>query len=254
LPLAPIGRTAPAGSLTVMTGVVVGVLGGSGGVGASSFAAVLAHAAQPAVLVDLDVTGGGVDVLLGIEDVPGARWSGLRLDGGRLDPHALAGGLPRWRSVPVLAVDADEPTAAAALQVIEVAGRLGTVVVDLPRSPVLLRDKVLLRCDLCALLARAEVRELAAAGAVLRTVRRSVPEVPVGVVLRRGALPATDASGLLAVPLLGELPPLEHVPPPAQRPSRALTRVAGGVLDGLAAMSTPRNCSADAPQFRRDPA
>ena len=48
---------------------VIGVVGGSGGVGASTFAAVLAAAAGSAqsVLVDLDVCGGGVDVAARIE-------------------------------------------------------------------------------------------------------------------------------------------------------------------------------------------
>ena len=90
-----------------MTGVVVGVIGGSGGVGASSFASVLAAAAVPSVLIDLDLAGGGADVLLGIEAVPGARWSGLQLDGGRLDPALLADGLPRWRDVAVLAAESN---------------------------------------------------------------------------------------------------------------------------------------------------
>jgi secretion/DNA translocation related CpaE-like protein len=219
------------GSLSDMTGVVVGVAGGSGGVGASSFAAVLADAAQPAVLVDLDTIGGGLDVLLAIEDSPGARWSRLRLDGGRLDPQALLGGLPRWRSVPVLAVDGDAPTPAAALQVVETAAQVGTVVVDLPRAQSALRDTMLRRCDLCVVVARADVRELAATRAVLR----SLPDVSAGVVFRRGELSAAEAASLIELPLLGELPPLEHVPPPSRRPSRAATRLAGGVLDGLAA-------------------
>ena len=69
---------------------VIGVVGGCGGAGASTFACVLAATAAtgwPAVLVDLDPVAGGIDVLLGIEAVPGARWSGLRLGGGRLDPR-----------------------------------------------------------------------------------------------------------------------------------------------------------------------
>src|SRR5579875_2141374 len=95
----------PCGEVGDVAGVVA-VLGGSGGVGASTFAAALATAAGRAVLVDCDPLGGGIDVLLGVEAVPGARWSGLRVNGGRLDPHALDEGLPRWRDVRVLAADA----------------------------------------------------------------------------------------------------------------------------------------------------
>ncbi|HEY7008067.1 MAG TPA: hypothetical protein VH395_03955, partial [Jatrophihabitantaceae bacterium] len=186
-----------------MTDVVVGVLGGSGGIGATTFAAALAEAAAPSVLLDLDPLGGGVDVLLGIEAVAGARWSGLRVDGGHLDPVLLADGLPRWRSVAVLAADA-QPSAAAALQVIESAGALGPVVLDLPRAPSPVRDALVPRCALCVLVAAAEVRELAAARAVVA----SLPDAAVGVVLRRGSLPSADAVAWLGVPLLGLLPPL----------------------------------------------
>lgn len=214
-----------------MTDVVIGVVGGSGGVGASSFAAVIASAALPAVLIDVDPVGGGVDVLLGIEAVPGARWSGLRLDGGRLDPALLADGLPRWRDVAVLAADGDGPTPAAALQVIEAAARLGTVVLDLPRGPSPLRAASLRRCMLCVVVAAAEVREVAAARAVLR----SVAGVAVGVVVRRGSLPVGDAVQLLGAPLLGVLPALDRDGPPSRRLPRASARVASGVLDGLTA-------------------
>src|SRR5690349_916184 len=75
-------RPRPCASLLDM-GLVLGVVGGSGGVGASSFAAVLAATAGRSLLVDLDVAGGGLDVVLGIEAEAGARWSGLHLAGGR---------------------------------------------------------------------------------------------------------------------------------------------------------------------------
>jgi hypothetical protein len=133
--------------------------------------------------------------------------------------------------VPVLAADGDEPAPAAALQVIEAAARLGTVVVDLPRARSPLRDIVLCRCDLCVVVARADVHEIAATRAVMRL----LPDVSTGLVLRRGELTPAEAAALIGLPLLGELPSLDHVHPPAHRPSRAATRLAGGVLDGLAA-------------------
>jgi hypothetical protein len=208
-----------------MADVVVGVLGGSGGVGASRFAAAVAAAALPSTLVDVDGVGGGADVLLGIEAVAGARWSALQLDGGWLDPALLADGLPRWGSVAVLAADAGPPSATAALQVVEAAAELGTVVVDLPRAPSPMRDAVLRRCALCVVLAVAEVRELAAARSLLRT----LPATPVGAVVRRGALAVGDAAALLGVPLLGVLPVLDR----ASGVPRATARVASGVVDGL---------------------
>jgi hypothetical protein len=209
-----------------MADVVVGVLGGSGGVGASTFAAMLAAASPSATLIDVDPVGGGADVLLGIEAVAGARWSALRLDGGRLDPALLADGLPRWGTVAVLAADVGPPSPAAARQVVDTAAQLGAVVVDLPRAWSPVRDVLLQRCALCVVVAVAEVHELAAARSVLRT----LPDVAVGAVVRRGAIGVDHTAALLGVPLLGVLPPLDRT----AAVSRAAARVACGVLDGLA--------------------
>jgi hypothetical protein len=204
---------------------VIGVIGGNGGVGASTFAAAVTSVAERATLIDLDPVGGGIDVLLGIENVAGARWSGLRVGGGYLDPALLADGLPRWRNAAVLAAD-QPPEPSAVGQVVAAARALGPVVLDLPRAPGPLREAGLACCELCVLVAAAtDVRTLAGAGAVLR----SLPAVPVGVVLRRGEFGVDEAAGLLGVPLLGVLPPLDH---PSER---AVNRVAAGVVDGLAA-------------------
>ena len=211
---------------------VIGVVGGSGGVGASSFAAVLAAAAGGALLVDLDVTGGGMDVTLGIESVPGARWSGLRLAGGRLDPAALVGGLPRWRRVPVLAADVADLDPDAVLQVLDVARTAGPVVLDLPRRDCPERAAALLSCSLVVILARADVDGLVAAHALVE----GLPELSSGLVCRRGEVAPADAARLVNLPLLGELPPLasHRLVLNSHRLPAAATRVAAGVLRGLA--------------------
>jgi secretion/DNA translocation related CpaE-like protein len=210
---------------------VVGVLGGSGGVGASTFAAALATSAGHAMLVDCDPVGGGIDVLLGIEAVPGARWSGLQVDGGRLEPNLLDEGLPRWRDVRVLAADV-APPAQAVGQVVSAAAELGVVVIDLPREPGPLRTAALDCCRLCVVLACARVSGLAAARATMPT------GVTVGIVLRRaprpGAVPSIDAVRMLGAPLLGALPPMDGSDAGADVP-RTMLRVAAGVLDGVRA-------------------
>ena len=84
---------------------VIGVSSGCGGAGASVFAAVLAACADPpALLLDADPTGGGLDVLLGCEQLPGPRWPDLRLRGGTLDPAGLLAALPRWGPVAFLSL------------------------------------------------------------------------------------------------------------------------------------------------------
>ena len=211
---------------------MLGVVGGSGGVGASTFAAVLAAVTGRAMLVDLDVVGGGIDVLLGIEDVPGARWSGLRVGGGRLDPALLADGLPRWGPVPVLAADTAPDSADAVAQVLAAAMEVGPVVVDLGRGPTAQRDAAVTRCALVVLLAAAQVRGLIAA----RAVAASLSGAPTGLVLRRGSVPPDQAAPMTATELIGIMPSRavsRECVLDARRPPRALARTAAGVRDGV---------------------
>jgi secretion/DNA translocation related CpaE-like protein len=60
---------------------VLAVMGGTGGVGASTLAAGIAVAAadrgRGAALVDVDILGGGIDLLLGVEQQQGWRWPNL---------------------------------------------------------------------------------------------------------------------------------------------------------------------------------
>jgi hypothetical protein len=212
-------------------GRVLGVVGGSGGVGASSFAAVLAAMRRDAVLIDLDVIGGGLDVTLGVESAPGARWSGLRVAGGRLDPGALVEGLPRWGPVPVLGADVAQLDPSAVMQVLDAASSVGLVVLDLPRASCAERAAALLHCDLVVVLGRADVEGLVAAHAQVAV----LPELPIGLVVRRGEVSADDAATLVGCPLLGELPALggSRLELRPDRLPRAIARVAAGVLGGL---------------------
>ena len=198
----------------------MGVLGGSGGVGASAFAAVLARACAPSTLVDCDAVGGGVDVLLGMEASAGVRWSGIAVDGGQLDPAALDAGVPHWCGVRVVAADgAVDP--GALVEVVGAAEQLGTVVLDLPRSPSELRDRAAWLCTLLVVVSAVSVRGLAAARALVR----SLPDVPVGLVTR-----AASTGSPVGVPVLGVASEIDP-----QRPARPLLELAAGILDGVSA-------------------
>jgi hypothetical protein len=123
-------------------GLVV-VAGVGGGVGASTFAALLARErarAGRAVLVDLAGTG-GLDVLLGVEQRAGVRWADLVGDASAdvgLDDlgdalEDLAGALPRWRGVEVLSCGRDgglPPAGAVAPLLGALADAGASVVVD----------------------------------------------------------------------------------------------------------------------------
>lgn len=150
-------------------GRVVVVVGACGGVGASTFAALLAQEAYRAdlparrrgvgrgpepgraaraprpggagarpggvALVDVDPAGAGVEVLLGVEGRPGVRWADLEDLRGSLAAEDLDGVLPTWRGVEVLGGDRrggpPPPEAFRALWP-ALSARCRTVVVDAP--------------------------------------------------------------------------------------------------------------------------
>ena len=87
----------------------IGVVGGSGGVGASVLTAAIAvRAAQMGlrpVCLDGDRLGGGLDVTLGIEQERGVRWPDLAGARGRIDGPELLRRLPSVDGVSVLSFD-----------------------------------------------------------------------------------------------------------------------------------------------------
>jgi len=185
---------------------VIGVLAGCGGAGASTFAAVLAACAgPPSFLLDCDPLGGGIDVLLGCEQLPGPRWGQVRLRGGPLDPEVLLTGLPRWHEVRFLAADSQQPlTEPAVTAVLDAAAAVAPTVLDLPRAGSPMRQAALRRCDLVVLVTPAEVRGATAAAMIAP----ALDERRASLVVRGGsrALPARQLSELLGLPVLAELP------------------------------------------------
>jgi secretion/DNA translocation related CpaE-like protein len=121
---------------------VVGVVGGCGGAGASVFASGLAVTAaergQQVLLADLDPVGGGLDLMLGVDGVPGLRWPDLAGARGRLPSSSVHDALPRLDGLAVLAWGRGEPVdvpAVAVDAVLTSATRThDLVVLDLPRG------------------------------------------------------------------------------------------------------------------------
>ncbi|WP_253691274.1 pilus assembly protein FlpE [Cellulosimicrobium protaetiae] len=120
------------------------MVGARGGAGASVVASSLARAAArrraPTCLVDVALVGGGLDVLLGVEQDPGVRWPDLADARGRLDGEDLLVRLPRWGTVPVVSTErggGPEPAAladvVAALAEVTSA-RSGVLVLDVDRA------------------------------------------------------------------------------------------------------------------------
>ena len=228
-------------------GVVVALVGGAGGVGTSTLAAALAVAGARAglrtLLVDTDPDGGGIDVLLGAEHLPGWRWSRFAAARGHLGD--VTAQLPHCDGVDVLAVDRGvRPDLVLGPE--QLAAVLGSAaresdltVVDLPRHLDPAHDEVLRRAGRVLLLVRADVRGVAAAD---RAARSLATRCRVLEVVARTGPGRTLEPGLVAdaldLPLAGTLPEDPTVRPAAERgepPGRSarssLARLCGRLLD-----------------------
>ncbi|MFH8369213.1 septum site-determining protein Ssd [Streptomyces sp. NPDC018031] len=195
--------------------LTVGVIGGSGGAGASTLACALAVTAarsgRRTMLIDGDPLGGGLDVLLGGENVQGLRWPAFAQSRGRVAGSALEESLPELHSLRVLSWDRGDsvviPPPAMRSVLAAARRRGGVVVVDLPRRVDETAAEALAQLDLGLLVVPAELRAVAAAhrvassvGMVLRDLRAVVrgPFTP--------GLDDEEIARLLGLPLAGELP------------------------------------------------
>lgn len=230
-------------------GAIVAVLAGRGGAGASVFASALAHQLvcddDSALLVDLDPWGGGIDLLLGGENLPGLRWPDLAVQSGRLSWPAVRDALPNHRGILVLSgTRTGHDLPAGALDAVLDASRRGgiTAVCDLPRRLTDATCLALEAADLVVLVTQCDVRSCAATTAMLPSVTAVNPSV--GLVVRGpapGGLRPGEIADLTKLPLLAAMRPepliaakLEHTGLRLRRRS-PLTTAARRVASVLAA-------------------
>jgi secretion/DNA translocation related CpaE-like protein len=232
-------------------GLLVAVLGGRGGAGASSLAAALAVRAVRrglrTLLVDGDPLGGGLDLVLGGEAVTGLRWPDLGATRGRVPAAALADALPTIEGLSVLSWDRGDATTlpVEAVQAVLAAGRrtCDVVVVDLPRALDEASREVLLTAGTTLLVVPAEVRATAAAARVAGTAGLLCRDLRLVV---RGPAPAglsaQAVQGALGLPLAGELRAepglgraLEQGEAPGRRSRSPLATFCDALLDDLLA-------------------
>jgi secretion/DNA translocation related CpaE-like protein len=191
-------------------GTTIGVVGGSGGSGATTFACALAQVAArsgPAVVVDTDPIGPGCDRVLGLDVVDGVGWEALGHTTGRLSARALRESLPRRDGVAVLGWYAEakprglQPfTAREALS----AARRGhdTVVIDLPRAADALGDELAARCDLILVVVVTTVPGMAAA---VRVCGRFADAAELGLVVRGSAIDDAALARLAGAPVVARM-------------------------------------------------
>jgi secretion/DNA translocation related CpaE-like protein len=212
-------------------GGAIAVVGGRGGAGASTLAAALASTSAAdgtrTLLVDGDAFGGGLDLLLGWEDMQGLRWPGLAVEGGRVTADALHGALPSSGGLSVLAAGrgTDRIDGRACEAVVDAGRSAGDLVVcDVPRAPGAHGDALLDAADLVVLVVTADIGAVASAETVAAHI--GARNSNVGVVVRGpspGGIRGADVAGTLGLPLLATMRPEPNL---AQRVER------GGLLLG----------------------
>lgn len=242
-----------------MRGQVVAVVGAAGGVGASTLACLLARrrarAGDRAVLLDLDPVGGGLDVLLGVEQMAGARWSDLRHIRSGVEGAALLEALPHWSGVAVVSGDAhrtrlagdvvgpDAGVVGAVVDAVVAAGGLVVLDASVRGAGVLPAWATVARADATVLVTAQDVVGVAAALAA----RSSLPDGRCGVVLRTRRAPVVapvEAAQALRLRLLATLPADRSVGPSTDRglgpvPGRALARAVARV-EAASVLPAPR--------------
>jgi secretion/DNA translocation related CpaE-like protein len=230
-------------------GLLIAVVGGRGGAGATTLAAALAVTAVRrevrTLLVDGDPHGGGIDLVFGGELVEGLRWPELGATRGRVPAAALAEALPTMADLSVLSWDRGEPAhlpVEAVQAVLGAARRSGElVVVDLPRSLDEASREVLSAATTTLLVVPAEVRATAAAGRI--AARAGLLCRDLRLVVRGPApagLTAAAVARALGLPLLGDLRAepglelaLERGEPPGRRARSPLAGLCDTLLDDL---------------------
>jgi secretion/DNA translocation related CpaE-like protein len=225
------------------TGRVVGLVAGSGGVGASVLTVAVTTVADrrgaAALAVDLDPSGAGLDLVAGHDEQPGVDWDSLALGHGRLSSTALRESLSRAAAPSVLGWAPSSgratPPAAVVGEALAAARRgHDLVAVDSP-SP-----QVWTSCDVVVLVVAGTVHGLAAA----RRVAHHLPVgVPAGLAVRcprRSDRWARQAAQALSLPLWAVVTDQrgldDHLSAglgPARRSRGAVARAAGEIVDVL---------------------
>lgn len=195
-------------------GTVLGIVGGCGGAGASTAAVWLAHAAAQeglrVLLVDGDPWGGGLELALAAEEMPGLRWPDLADASGTIDPRQLADSLPLAGGFPFLSWPGnkerhngvDHAVVAGVLD----AARRGheLVLVDIGRGREELRS-LASECDRIIVVAPAQLRAVVATARLLQ----DLPAVETVLVVRGKSGAVLDAELIaesVGLPLAGIMP------------------------------------------------
>ncbi|MDI2036519.1 hypothetical protein PJL15_03657 [Paenarthrobacter nitroguajacolicus] len=200
-------------------GTVLGIVGGCGGVGATTAAIWLAQAAASegvsTLLIDGDPWGGGLELALTDEPVPGLRWPDFQESRGSIDPAQFRESLPAtggftYLSWPGTREPVRSPDAGAVAAIMDAARRgFELIIVDLGRNNEGV-GRLAWDCDKLLLLTPAHLRPAVASSRVLD----GLPPVETGLLVRGNHASTVDPSFLaesLGLRLAGVVPEVRGV-------------------------------------------
>jgi secretion/DNA translocation related CpaE-like protein len=192
-------------------GLTLGVIGGSGGAGATTFSCALGQAAAvdgPALVVDLDPLGPGVDRVLGMEEQGGVRWPDLSATSGRLGSRSLREALPRRGNLGVLSWSGSArreslPDPAGVREVLAAATRgHHRVVLDLPRGD----TELMGRCDEVVVVVAPTITGIASAARLVDNLTGlGVDTARAGLVIRGGGVDPDVVARAVGLPVLAAM-------------------------------------------------
>lgn len=188
---------------------LVSMIGGSGGVGASTLAAALGIAAQRrglrSLLFDADPLGGGLELLMGAEGAEGLRWHDFDATRGRLSAGSLADVLPVHHGVSTLSWDGSGtavlPDAVPSVLTAAVRG-FDLVVADVPRHLDGFGVDIVGRSVLSVLVVAEDMCGVGAARHVLDRLQLVASSIVVVSVGRPGGIGPAAVSDALGLPVL----------------------------------------------------
>ncbi|GAA2132003.1 septum site-determining protein Ssd [Nocardioides bigeumensis] len=193
-----------AGDHAPARGLTVGIVGGSGGAGATTFACALGQVASRsghALVLDLDPHGPGLDRVLGLDLQEGIRWDALQQTTGRLSSRSLHDAVPRRAGLGVLTWAPGQVGSLQAFAAREAmsAARRGhdVVVVDLPRAADPVVDELVSRCDLLVVVTVPTITGVSSAARQVRRMRRLGPA---RLLVRGDGLPVGEIERATGVP------------------------------------------------------
>lgn len=200
-------------------GLVLGVTGGCGGAGATTAAIWIAQAAAGmgvrVLLVDGDPWGGGLELALAAEELPGLRWPDLSDASGSIDPGQLSDSLPITGGFSFLSWpgsrDRAAPVDAAAAGGVLDAARRGyeLVVVDIGRGAEPLHTFAW-DCDRILVVLPAQLKAAVASARLLQ----ELPPVEAALLVRGkpgAALDSALIADAVGLPVHGRVPDLRGV-------------------------------------------